>query len=335
MKKTKFYLVAVAFIAIFSFVIMLPNALEAKTPKKPGAGMYFRLVTHGGDDPFWAVVQKGMIDACDELGCKADIDLCGGDLALQQKRFLEGVAMRPDGIALVINDDKAWDKPVSDAIKSGVNVIGMNNDDTEGVKGNDRLCYIGQNERRAGYMIALRAFKTGQKKGWNLRYANVAAAVEVPGASYGVVRAQGIEDAMKEFGIITKIDIIDAGGLEMTTVESRITSYLIANPNTKFLFGLGGICTDRLTSSLKNAGKKPGQIIAGGFDCAPGTLTGLKTNYVEATIDQQQYLQGYFAIYTLYLMKKYGFSPQIDTGGYLVDKNTISLIEKLSPLKIR
>lgn len=331
MRHSKLTIRLCTILAILCFAMMIPGVLMAQ----PAKGMYFRLVTHGGDDPFWAVVQKGMMDAVAELGCKADIDLVGGDVALMQKRFQEAVAMRPDGIALVINDDKAYDKLVADAIAKGINVIGMNNDDSEGAAGNARLCYIGQNERRAGYVIARRLFETGQKKGWNLKGAKVAAAVEVPGANYGVVRSQGIQDAMREFGIMTKMDIIDAGGLEMTTVESRITSYLIANPDTKFIFGLGGICTDRLTSSLRNAGKKPGEIIAGGFDTAPGTLEGLKSGYVEASIDQQQYLQGYYAIYTLYLMKKYGFAPNIDTGGYLVDKNNIALIEKFSPMKIR
>jgi len=332
MKGSKIFVLAVTCLTLLAFSAMLPSPSMAK---KPGAGMYFRLVTHGGDDPFWAVVQKGMLDAVKELGCKADIDLVGGDVALMAKRFQEAVAMKPDGIALVINDDKAYDKLVSDALGKGINVIGMNNDDSQGAAGNARLCYIGQSERRAGYVIARRLFVTAKNQGWDLAGAHVAAAVEVPGANYGVVRSQGIQDAMKEFGITTKMDIIDAGGLEMTTVESRMTSYLIAHPETKFLFGLGGICTDRLTSSLKNAGKGPGQIIAGGFDTAPGTLEGLKSGHVEATIDQQQYLQGYYAVYTLYLMKKYGFAPNIDTGGYLVDKTNIALIEKFSPMMIR
>jgi len=330
MKKTM--LLVLMCLSILAFNAMLPSELMAQ---KPAEGMYFRLVTHGGDDPFWAVVQKGMRDAVKELGAKADIDLVGGDVALMTKRFQEAVAMRPDGIALVINDDKAYDKLISDALAKGINVIGINNDDSQGAAGNARLCYIGQSERNAGYVIARRLFETAKNKGWNLSKAHVAAAVEVPGANYGVVRSQGIKDAMKEFGISGKIDIIDAGGLEMTTVESRMTSYLIAHPETKFLLGLGGICTDRLMSSLKNAGKKPGQIIAGGFDTAPGTLEGLKAGFVEASIDQQQYLQGYYAIYTLYLMKKYGFAPNIDTGGYLVDKSNIELIEKFSPMKIR
>lgn len=302
--------------------------------KKPGEGLYFRLVTHGGDDPFWAVVKKGMMDAVEETGCKADIDLAGGDLALQQKRFQEAVAMKPDGIALVINDDVAWDQPVADAIAKGINVIGMNNDDKEGAAGNARLCYIGQSERRAGYVIARRCFEAGKAKGWDLTKAHIAMPVEVPGAMYGVVRSQGIQDAMKEYGI-TSFEIIDAGGLEMTTVEQRETAYLVAHPETKFIFGLGGICTDRITASLKAVGKKPGEIIGGGFDTTPTTITGLKEGYMEATIDQQQYLQGYYSIYTLILMKKYGFAPNIDTGGYLVDKNTLGFIEQLSPLKIR
>ena len=297
--------------------------------KKPAEGMYFRLVTHGGDDPFWAVVKKGMEDAAALMGCKADIDLCGGDLALQQKRFKEAVAMKPDAIALVINDP-SWKPLTEEALEKGVPVFGINND-TAGVP---RLFYIGQNEIRAGYIIGKRLFETGKKKGIDLSKAHVAMPVEVPGAAYGVQRSTGIKKAMEEYGI-TSYEIIDAGGLEMTTVEKREVSYLLAHPETTFMIGLGGICTDRLATALKDAGKKPGEVIAGGFDCCPGTLEGLKSGYVEATIDQQQYLQGYFAVICGYLYKWAGFMPNIDTGGYLVDKDTIGIIEKFSPLHVR
>ena len=330
--RRKFTVLFVTLIIVLCLSIMLPTVLMAQA--KPGAGMYFRLVTHGGNDPFWAVVQKGMMDAANELGCKADIDLAGSDLALQQKRFLEAVAMRPDGIALVINDDTMWDKPVADAIAKGLLVIGMNNDDTKGPAGNVRLCYIGQNERRAGYMIGLAVFSAAKAKGWDLSKMKVAAGVEVAGANYGVVRSNGIKDAMKEMGISGELDIVDCT-LDMTTAEQRLTSYVIGHSDIKCMFGLGGITTDRLTSALKNAGKKPGDILGGGFDAAPGTLTGLKTGYMVASIDQQQYLQGYLSVYVLYLMKKYGFAPQVDTGGFLITKDNISLIEKLSPMNIR
>ena len=302
----------------------------AATTGKPGEGLYFRLVTHGGDDPFWAVVNQGMKDAAAELGSKVGIDLSGGDLAKQQKAFTEAVASKPNGIALVINDDTAWDKPVEDALAKGIPVIGINNDDTKGSAGNARLCYIGQSERRAGYMIASRLFQEGKAKGVDFASAHVAMAAEVPGAAYATVRAQGVKDAMAEYGI-TSFEMIDAGGLEATTIEERESAYLTAHPETTFFLGAGGICTDRIMSSLKAAGRKAGEVIAGGFDVAPGTVEGLKAGYITATIDQQQYLQGYFAVYTLYLYNKYGLTPNIDTGGYLIDNpEKLGLIEKLS-----
>ena len=294
-------------------VLMVSMSSLAFGQEKPAEGMYFRLVTHGGDDPFWAVVQQGMLDAAKELGCQVDIDLAGSDLALQQKRLAEAVAQKPNGIALVVNDDTAWDKPVEEALAAGIPVIGINNDDSQGPAGNKRLCYIGQSEERAGYMIGLRLFQEAKEKGIDLSKAHVAMPVEVPGANYGVVRSNGIKRAGEEFGI-TSFEIIDGGGLEMTTMEQRETSYLLAHPETTFMIGLGGIATDRLTDSLKAAGKEPGEVIAGGFDTTAATLNGLREGYITATIDQQQYLQGYYAVYVLYLYNKFGFTPNIDTG---------------------
>lgn len=296
---------------------------------KPGEGMYFRLVTHGGDDPFWAVVNQGMRDAAEQLGCRAEIDLAGGDLANQQKAFQDAVASNPDGIALVINDETAWDKPVQDALDEGIPVIGINNDDPSG--DNPRLCYIGQSERKASYKMAQKLFQTAEADGVDFANSRVGFAAEVPGAAYAQVRSLGVQDAMVEFGIpVDNFDMVDAGGLEMTTVESRITDYLLSHPESNFMMGAGGICTDRLTSSLKNAGREPGEVYAGGFDAAPGTLEGIKTGYVICSIDQQQYLQGYFAVYTLFLYNKYGLTPNIDTGGYLITEETVGLIEDLS-----
>ncbi len=309
-----------------------PAATTAPQPaeQKVAEGMYFRLVTHGGDDPFWAVVKQGMIDAAALYGCKAEIDLAGSDLANQQKKFQEAVASKPNGIALVINNDDAWDKPVEDALAAGIPVIGINNDDTKGPAGNKRLCYIGQSERRAGYMLGLKVFSEAKAKGADMAKAKVGFAAEVPTAAYAQVRSAGIKDAMAEFGITSELQIIDGGGIEMTTNEQRITAFLLANPDVTFMFGAGGICTDRLSTSLANAGKKAGEVWAGGFDAAPGTVQGLKDGFLTASIDQQQYLQGYHAVSTLVLYNLYGLTPNIDTGGYLITKDNLGVIEKYS-----
>ncbi|MCO6452887.1 MAG: substrate-binding domain-containing protein [Caldilineales bacterium] len=309
-----------------------PSETEGPAPAAQEAGKeyYFRLVTHGGDDPFWAVVKQGMEDAAALYGVRAVIDLAGSDLANQQQAFQEAVASQPDGIALVINNDEAWDKPVEDALAAGIPVIGINNDDTQGPAGNARLAYIGQNERRAGYMLGLAVLSKAKDAGVDLANAKVGFSAEVPTAAYATVRLSGIQDALDEFGVTSEVDIIDAGGIEMTKAEERITAYLLANPDVTFMFGAGGIVTDRLATSLANAGFDPGAVYAGGFDAAPGTVQGLKDDYLIASIDQQQYLQGYHAISTLYLLNEFGLTPNIDTGGYLITKDNLGLIEELS-----
>jgi simple sugar transport system substrate-binding protein len=326
----KLSLLILSSLMILSMVLAAcQQAPEEAAGGAPGAGQYYRLVTHGGDDPFWAVVQQGMRDACAELGCEADIDLAGGDLADQQKAFTEAVASKPDGIAVVINDDTAWDKPVSDALAAGIPVFGINNDDTEGSAGNERLSYIGQSEKIAGFKMAHKVFSEAEAAGVDMGNAHVAMFAEVPGAAYAQVRSAGVKEAMEVFGI-TSFELADAGGLEATVVEGRLTDYLVAHPETTFLLGAGGIVTDRLMSALQAAGKEVNDVWAAGFDAAPGTVEGLKEGYVTNSIDQQQYLQGYYAIYTMYLYNKYGLTPNIDTGGYLITKDNLGLIEELS-----
>ena len=324
-------------LSVFSLLLVLVLVMGTVVfaQEKEVEELYFRFVTHGGDDPFWAVVVKGAQDAAKLLNCKVDFDLVGGDLALQQKRMQEAIAMNVDGIALVINDDTVWDKLVVDALAKGIPVVAIDNDDTEGDRGNSRLTYIGQDEFKAGYDLAMRLFEEGKKKGLDLSQAHVAMSVEVPGAMYGVVRSDGVKKAMEEFGI-TSSEIIDAGGLEMTTVEQRLTSYLISHPEAIFIIGLGGIVTDRLTDALKAVGRQAGEVIAGGFDMTPGTLVGLKEGYMTAAIDSQQYLAGFYGVLVLYHYKLYGFLPTVKTGGFLIDSpEKIEQIEVLSKDYIR
>jgi ABC-type sugar transport system substrate-binding protein len=145
-------------------VLVLVMGTVVFAQEKEAGELYFRFVTHGGDDPFWAVVVKGAQDAAKLLNCKVDFDLVGGDLALQQKRMQEAVAMNVDGIALVINDDTVWDKLVEEALAKNIPVVAIDNDDTEGDRGNSRLTYIGQDELKAGYDLAMRLFEEGKNK---------------------------------------------------------------------------------------------------------------------------------------------------------------------------
>jgi hypothetical protein len=86
----------------------------------------------------------------------------------------------------------------------------------------------------------------------------------------------------------------------------------------------------------KNAGKKPGDIVIGGIDLAPATITGLKDGYITAALDQQLYLQGFLPVIQIVLTKKYGFAGlTTNTGAGVVTPKTIGALEALIKAGIR
>jgi simple sugar transport system substrate-binding protein len=71
--------------------------------------------------------------------------------------------------------------------------------------------------------------------------------------------------------------------------------------------------TANLEKVLQAAGKKPGDIICGGIDLSPATITGIKDGYISASFDQVLYLQGYLPVQQIYLYKNF-LIPGLNTN---------------------
>ena len=71
------------------------------------------------------------------------------------------------------------------------------------------------------------------------------------------------------------------------------------------------------------AGKKPGQVIAVGFDTSPQIVEAFKAGWVQLTADQQPFMQGYMPILSLCQQIVYGLAPiNVDTGaGFVTPEN--------------
>jgi len=313
-----------------------PTVTATVGAKKPGEGMTFVFVGHWTAGPFSAVVQKGFLDACDELGAKGEFFMAEADVARQVRYIDEAVIRKVDGIVTTIISDTAFDEPIQKALAAGVNVISANADDSQGAAGNPRKSFIGQSFYTAGLSLGQYVAKKAIEKGLDLKTQRVAIFTSFPSSPWHAERGRGIRDGLVQAGADPKnIADVDCISEELATVERVQTGYLTANRDIKLFFATDGITTDRFTISAKAAGAKPEDVFFGGFDLTPGTVDGIMDGYVLASIDQQQYLQGYFAVYLLYLMKKYEFVSDIDTGKALIDKSNVAIYQELSPQKIR
>ena len=129
---------------------------------------------------------------------------------------------------------------------------------------------------------------------------------------------------MDEIGATT--EILGTGNSREDAL-TLVTQYLLGHPKTAAVIGLGQTPTSQEVQALKEAGMK---IPAGGLDVSEGILADIKNGALIATVDQQPYSQGFFAVTEMALYLKYGLYPsEMATGGAgLIDKTNTGVAEK-------
>jgi simple sugar transport system substrate-binding protein len=292
----------------------------------------FAFICHGGEEnTFWAAVYKGMMDAAKVMDVDAVMyrPTTEGNLNQQMAHFKAVLAQNPDGIITTIPHPDMFDDVIQQAIDRGIPVLCSNTDDPDGAAGNARLAYIGQDLEVAGYNLA-KSMSKYYPKGRTL---HVLIGVEGPGLVWAEQRAKGMIRYLDEIGAVyEKLDIT----MQMDVEQSRILAYLKSHPETNVILDVGGLGPTAASKVLQDLGYRPGAIPVGGFDLLPALLTNIKEGYVQQTVDQQPYLQGYIPIVQLFLMKKYGFSAwDVNTGNAIVDRSNVDQVVDLSKQRIR
>lgn len=270
---------------------------------------------------FFNPVVKGAQDAAAAFDVDLDVQYANNDPVRQNDLIESATAAGVDGIAVAISSSDAFDASICAAVEKGITVIGFNNDDLQGAKGNCRQAYVGMDEEASGYELGQRMVKEfGLKEGdvvFNPR--------EIPEATFAVARGGGIERAMGEHGI--KVETVRAG-LDLAEAQNIMTQFLIANPDVKAVFGTGSVTSTVGAAAIRDAGLK---VPFAGFDLAVEIANAVKAGEMYATMDQQPYLQGYYPIAQIAMAARQGLTPtDVDTGqGAFLDQSRIGEIMPL------
>lgn len=288
----------------------------------------FFVVAHAGPgDPFWAVVQRGVQDAGKELGVKAVFQgPATFSVPEQVNMFRAAMASGASGIATTISDARAWVDPIADARAKGIPVVVINVKEPDTFKTPiPYMSYIGMDEYQAGKTIARRAAA-------KLGKARAVVAIHQPGHIGLEARAKGIKEVLEAQGAaVEKLDITE----DPTKAIGILRSYLRAHPDTKCIFTLGPLGLIPTAKMIKEDGLK-GKVLVESFDLDPVTCDAIRGGFVDASVDQQQYLQGYMAVVQLYLKAKYDLEPaDYDTARGLVTAQNVDLVETLVKSGVR
>ncbi|MFX1537224.1 MAG: substrate-binding domain-containing protein [Promethearchaeota archaeon] len=288
---------------------------------KTGEGLTFYIITNGSPgDPYWAVVKKGVDDAAAMLGVNAIFQFSPGDIPGQVADFDTAIAAGADGIACSTVDSTAFDDSFQQAIDQGIPVAQIIVADDEWTQ--KGVPYLGFSLYDSGVILGKYFADNGLIKNGD----NLLISAEV-WASYAVDRREGFLNATEAAGITVNVNLLETTD-DTSTAQSRITSFLAANPEIDAAIGVGGITTERTSVSVQNVGVNAGDIKVGGFDLLPETVEGIKNGWTRCSVMGQQYLNGYYTVLSLFMQAKSDFEmASISFGWLVVDSGNIADVE--------
>ncbi len=273
----------------------------------------FTFVNHVTTNPFFVPTQYGIQDACKLLGCSyAWTGSETSNVSQMVNAVNSAVAAKVDGIAVSLIDPTAFNAPVAAALSAGVPVVSYNAD----VKLNPRLAYIGQSLEYSGELM-------GEHIAELVPSGDVALFIATPGSLNIQPRINGALRTLKKHPLITTHVVATGASVpgELTVIES----YLAGHPETKGMFAVDAGSTEGVAKTIQKHGAQE-KVKGGGYDMLETTQQLLSKGYIQFTIDQQPYLQGFFPILELFLYnvsKHLTGLGEVDTGITFHNKETI------------
>lgn len=274
----------------------------------------------GGDSiQFFAAIAKGAKQAAADLGVKLDYRATGGqniDLSAGQSRLTAAVvATKPTGLMTGFWDAAAMREPVESAVQQGTTVVTLNATPDVDKPSLGAITYVGQDERLAGEQAGARFKAAGFKKTLILNHD--------PSQVNISNRVAGFK---KGFGGPTATVITPQG--DPTTSANRIKAALTSHADADSIMGTAPVVTEFAVNALKSANKP--NIKLATFDYSLKLLPLIASGQIVFGIDQQQYMQGYYPVLIITMLRSLGFAPVRPylTGPAFVTAKEIDLVKQ-------
>ncbi len=314
-------------------IILVVTLIFAPQPATKAAAQGTKLVMYmqmGGDAGAPSVLARtnGAKAAAAALGIDLHEQYSSWDQQKMIDAFKQAIAAKPDCIEIMGHPGEDAMSPLVDQAESaGIVVTSGNNPlpNLETKYQNKGFGYAGADLYAGGYLTGQAMVAAGLKSGdealvWDIWHQE--------GRSRS---SQGVFDALTKAGLkVDKLDVTNDIDANVSLGIPVMTAYLAAHPNLKAIGTQHGNITAILPKVLKDAGKKPGDILVGGIDLGPDTIAGIKAGYIVASFDQVLYLQGYYPVQQCWLTKTY-LTPglHLNTGVGTVTPQNVDLIAPL------
>jgi simple sugar transport system substrate-binding protein len=313
-----------------------PAFVMALAPAKSTAAQGKSVVVYmqmGGDKGIASVLARtnGAEAAAKALGIELHEQYASWDSKKMIDQFKEAIAAKPDGIVIMGHPGEDAMAPLVDEAEAAGIIVTSGNNPLSAIEAkykNKGFGYAGADLYAGGWLTGQAMVDSGK-----LKAGDKALVWDIFHQEGRSKSSQGCFDALEKTlgkGNVEKLDVTQAVDTDPTKGIPIMTAYLAAHPDLKAIGTQHGQITSLLPKILKDAGKKPGDVVVGGIDLGPDVIAGIKAGYIVASFDQVLYLQGWDPVQQIWLTKNY-LIPGLhqDTG---VGEVTPTNVDTIAPL---
>ncbi len=261
--------------------------------------------------PFYEPCIEGFHDAGAKYGVKTEVESPPKfDISLQVKVIEDLIARGVDGIAISAVDNKGLVAVIQEAVDAGITVICFDADAPDA----NRACYIGTVNEAAGYAAGEYMFNLMGGKG--------NAAILQGGLAPNLNQRQ---EGFRKAAAKTDVEIVafEDFQADLAMGVNKTEALLEAYPDLDAIFGVSAYGPVAPATVLREQGRE-GEIIVGGFDDLPETITGINDGSVQFCLVQKAYKMGWLSIEKLLDLRAGKSVPAvIDTGIIIVTKDNV------------
>lgn len=275
--------------------------------------MSYKYITGFMNEDFFKEVREGIADAAAQLHVQADfVGTETDDCDVLNRMIYDAIREKCEGIAVNFMHPTKLNQALEACRDAGIPVVSFNMDGEAGL----RLATVSQHFYEAGLRLGER-MKEAVDEGSTVLFTQ-----HDPGIHALEERERGIRKALENKNI-RALQMISGNTPHLARM--RILQMLEDHPDIRWIFCTGQ--SDTHGAGLAAEEMAPGTIRVAGFDVCGEILDMIRRGTIEATVDQQPYVQGFYPLLLLYQYRTRGITPfDIETGNAIISRRTAEKI---------
>ncbi|MDA8251290.1 MAG: substrate-binding domain-containing protein [Rhodospirillales bacterium] len=307
--------------AALGLLALIAAPLPARAGDKP---ISIAFVSGPLNDSFFPPLYQGAQDAAKALGVKLHyIPIDEADIEATSARTMQiAIAQKPD--AIVVGDfvTSVVDPYIKQAVAAGIPVY-VDQSGQDQWKADGAFGFVGQQGPEVGQVSAARLASAGAK--------DILCVINVPGNPYLQAICKGLAGKARALGLTSSnLELPTADSTDQAKVSRDIGAYLQSHKKIDGVFTENAAVGTAATAAVDAAGLT-GKVHVATMEISRIALEQIKNGKLEFLVNEQPYLDGYFAVVFAALYAKYGLAPvgPVATGPSIVDKSNIEKILKV------